>query len=144
MVFRKECFMCPMLWPSLVTACMCPQLTGRERSLTGLQRAVWDGDVARVRAVTAKSQAGLLACDREGRSLLHLAAARGHRDMAELLLKRRLPTDGADGDGNTPLIKVRSRAGGRCGAARMVREWVWYESRGPAYHTVPEGLRTIG
>ena len=80
---------------------------GRERSLSGLQRAVWDGDVERVRAVTAKSTAGLQSRDRAGRSLLHLAAARGHRQMAELLLERRLPLDAADADGNTPLLKVR-------------------------------------
>ena len=67
---------------------------------------MWDGDVARVRAVTSKSQAGLQSKDREGRSLLHLAAARGDREMAELLLERRLPIDGADSEGNTPLIKV--------------------------------------
>ncbi|XP_043221966.1 ankyrin repeat domain-containing protein 50-like [Amphibalanus amphitrite] len=81
-------------------------LVGRERALSGLQRAVWDGDVARVRSLTAKSTAGVQARDREGRSLLHLAAARGHREMVELLLERRLPADAEDGDGNTPLLKA--------------------------------------
>ncbi|XP_043242647.1 SH3 and multiple ankyrin repeat domains protein 1-like [Amphibalanus amphitrite] len=81
-------------------------LVGRERTLSGLQRAVWDGDVARVRSLTAKSTAGVQARDREGRSLLHLAAARGHREMVELLLERRLPVDAEDGDGNTPLLKA--------------------------------------
>ncbi|XP_037074713.1 ankyrin repeat domain-containing protein 26-like [Pollicipes pollicipes] len=81
-------------------------LEGRERSLSGLQRAVWQGDLERVRSLTAKSAAGLQARDREGRTLLHLAAARGHSQMAELLLGRGLSLDASDNQGCTPLLKA--------------------------------------
>lgn len=84
----------------------CRRQSEAGRSLSGLQRAVWDGDLARLRTITDASAVGLLARDAEGHSLLHLAAARGHCQVAELLLSRGLPLEGQDQQGDTPLLKV--------------------------------------
>ncbi|XP_059498926.1 ankyrin repeat domain-containing protein 24-like [Stegostoma tigrinum] len=74
-----------------------------------LQDAVEQGDVGKVRAILKGGTVVASKLDSDGRSLLHLAAARGRTECLEILLSYQLNVEARDGDGCTALhVAVRN------------------------------------
>jgi len=72
---------------------------------TDLFTAVLAGDVAKTTTMLNKG-ADCNTCNEEGASLLMLAAAAGHLDLVEMLIKAGAKVDAADARGWTPLMKA--------------------------------------
>lgn len=82
-------------------------LTGRDKSITKLHKAAWLGTLDKIRPWLKKAtSADLDAVDREGRTPLHLAAARGHAMLLVTLLDHKANPNVCDGEGKTPFLKV--------------------------------------
>jgi tetratricopeptide (TPR) repeat protein len=62
------------------------------------------GDLNRVSALLRDNPSLVLSIDKDGFTPLHLAAAKGHKDVAELLLANNAKVNAADLDGLTPLF----------------------------------------
>ena len=68
-----------------------------------LMSAAWQGQALTVRMRLGLGEVDVNARDRAGRTPLHMAAMRGHREMAEVLLSNGALVNACDGDGWTPL-----------------------------------------
>lgn len=75
-----------------------------DSSFTKLHKACWLGDEDRARAAAKKVDVSFQ--DNESRSPLHLAAARGHMTVVQLLLRSHARVDALDSEGKTPLMKA--------------------------------------
>ncbi|CAN7981972.1 unnamed protein product, partial [Ixodes pacificus] len=75
-----------------------------DSSFTKLHKACWLGNEDRARAAAKKVDVSFQ--DNESRSPLHLAAARGHMTVVQLLLRSHARVDALDSEGKTPLMKA--------------------------------------
>ncbi|KAK6177563.1 hypothetical protein SNE40_015640 [Patella caerulea] len=75
----------------------------REKDLGRLHKAAWTGDINKVRQLAKKDHSPL---DKENRTPLHLACARGHAAVVQELLEWKAKTNLGDNDANTPLMKA--------------------------------------
>ena len=65
--------------------------------------AVWQGQALTVRMRLGLGEVDVNTRDQAGRTPLHMAAIRGHREMVEVLLSKGALVNAVDGDGWTPL-----------------------------------------
>lgn len=79
-------------------------LARTDSSFTKLHKACWLGDEDRARSAAKKVDVSFQ--DNESRSPLHLAAARGHVTIVQLLLRAQARIDALDSEGKTPLMKA--------------------------------------
>ncbi|KAH6929068.1 hypothetical protein HPB50_022543 [Hyalomma asiaticum] len=79
-------------------------LARTDSSFTKLHKACWLGDEDRARSAAKKVDVSFQ--DNESRSPLHLAAARGHVTIVQLLLRAQARVDALDSEGKTPLMKA--------------------------------------
>lgn len=79
-------------------------LARTDSSFTKLHKACWLGDEDRARSAAKKVDVSFQ--DNESRSPLHLAAARGHVTIIQLLLRAQARIDALDSEGKTPLMKA--------------------------------------
>ncbi len=70
---------------------------------SGLLSAAWQGSATAVFVRLGLSGVNINGCDSQGRTALHLAAMRGHTEVARLLLAWGADAECADNDGWTPL-----------------------------------------
>jgi len=78
--------------------------------------------------------------DENGRTPLHLSAAKGHRATAETLLRSGADINGADNSGKTPLDLAETN--GHSGLATFLLSKGGKKSRGPT-GSVPDSARTL-
>ncbi|XP_056001146.1 ankyrin repeat domain-containing protein 26-like isoform X4 [Ostrea edulis] len=75
----------------------------REKDLPKLHKAAWTGDLSKVVQLVKKDTSAL---DKENRTALHLACARGHADIVKVLLEWHAKSNVGDGESKTPLLKA--------------------------------------
>ncbi|MCG8340444.1 MAG: ankyrin repeat domain-containing protein, partial [Cytophagales bacterium] len=73
------------------------------KSKTTLIDAVEKGDFKEVKRLIEQEEADVNVSDSKGKSALHCAAERGHKELAAYLTEQGAAVDTADNDGNTPL-----------------------------------------
>ena len=81
------------------------------KGTSGLLSAAWQGSATAVFARLGLGGVNINGRDNQGRTALHLAAIRGHVEVAKLLLERGADAECTDDDGWTPL---RWAAANRC------------------------------
>ncbi|XP_062605316.1 ankyrin repeat domain-containing protein 7-like, partial [Saccostrea cucullata] len=74
----------------------------REKDLPKLHKAAWTGDLSKVVQLVKKDTSSL---DKENRTALHLACARGHADIVKVLLEWHAKSNIGDSESKTPLLK---------------------------------------
>lgn len=79
-------------------------LSGRDRSMTKLHKAAWQGNLDKVKLHLKKFDINVT--DEYNRTPLHLAAAQGHSHVVCFLLDNKAAADICDSDGMTPFFKV--------------------------------------
>ncbi|XP_062588360.1 uncharacterized protein LOC134250039 isoform X5 [Saccostrea cucullata] len=75
----------------------------REKDLPKLHKAAWTGDLSKVVQLVKKDTSSL---DKENRTALHLACARGHADIVKVLLEWHAKSNIGDSESKTPLLKA--------------------------------------
>ncbi|KAL3853518.1 hypothetical protein ACJMK2_017053 [Sinanodonta woodiana] len=75
----------------------------REKDLPKLHKAVWNGDLAKVKQLAKKDHNAL---DKENRTPLHLAVVKGHANIVQELLEWNAKTNLGDNQAKTPLMKA--------------------------------------
>ncbi|KAK3608359.1 hypothetical protein CHS0354_030820 [Potamilus streckersoni] len=75
----------------------------REKDLPKLHKAVWNGDLAKVKQLARKDPNAL---DKENRTPLHLAVVKGHANIVQELLEWNAKTNVGDNQAKTPLMKA--------------------------------------
>ncbi|XP_062522875.1 trichohyalin-like isoform X2 [Corticium candelabrum] len=81
----------------------------KEKDLSKLHKAAWNGDLARVKQVlnkTGKKGEDINQLDKQNRTALHLACVRGHLDVVAHLLAAKARTNLCDNAGKPPLIRA--------------------------------------
>jgi ankyrin repeat protein len=76
-----------------------------------IHKAVHENNVSKVRKLIKKNPDLVFSKDRDGFTPLHLAAANGYKDMAELLLANKSEVNSRDNAGSTPLHQAASAQG---------------------------------
>jgi uncharacterized protein len=76
---------------------------GTELGNSRLLSAVWQGDAMTVAMRLGLGEVDVNGRDKAGRTALHIAAMRGHVDVAEVLLAKGAQVEARDADGWTPL-----------------------------------------
>ncbi|XP_046398843.1 uncharacterized protein LOC124165454 isoform X5 [Ischnura elegans] len=79
-------------------------LSGKDKSVTKLHKAAWQGNLEKVKAVMKKGDIDIP--DKLNRTALHLAAACGHNNVVHYLLVNNARTDIRDNEGKIPLLKA--------------------------------------
>ncbi|XP_071450382.1 uncharacterized protein [Hetaerina americana] len=79
-------------------------LSGKDKSVTKLHKAAWQGNLDKVKAVMKKGDIDIP--DKLNRTALHLAAACGHNNVVHFLLVNNARTDIRDNEGKVPLLKA--------------------------------------
>lgn len=75
----------------------------REKDLPKLHKAAWTGDLSKVVQLVKKDTSAL---DKENRTALHLACAKGHADIVKVLLEWHAKSNIGDSEAKTPLLKA--------------------------------------
>uniref|UniRef100_K1QP98 Ankyrin repeat domain-containing protein 26 n=1 Tax=Magallana gigas TaxID=29159 RepID=K1QP98_MAGGI len=75
----------------------------REKDLPKLHKAAWTGDLSKVVQLVKKDTSAL---DKENRTALHLACAKGHADIVKVLLEWHAKSNIGDSEAKTPLLKL--------------------------------------
>ncbi|KAL3853514.1 hypothetical protein ACJMK2_017049 [Sinanodonta woodiana] len=75
----------------------------REKDLPKLHKAVWNGDLAKVKQLAKKDHNAL---DKENRTPLHLAVVKGYANIVQELLEWNAATNMEDNHAKTPLMKA--------------------------------------
>lgn len=79
-------------------------LSGRDKSVTKLHKAAWQGNLEKVKLNLKKFDINIV--DEYNRTPLHLAASQGHTNIVRFLLNNRAILDISDNDGMSPFLKV--------------------------------------
>lgn len=79
-------------------------LSGRDKSVTKLHKAAWQGNLEKVKLNLKKFDINIV--DEYNRTPLHLAASQGHTNIVRFLLNNRAIIDISDNDGMSPFLKV--------------------------------------
>lgn len=79
-------------------------LSGRDKSVTKLHKAAWQGNLEKVKLNLKKFDINIV--DEYNRTPLHLAASQGHTNVVRFLLNNRAILDISDNDGMSPFLKV--------------------------------------
>lgn len=79
-------------------------VSGRDKSVTKLHKASWQGNLEKVKLSLKKFDINIV--DEYNRTPLHLAASQGHTSIVRFLLNNRAILDISDSDGMSPFLKV--------------------------------------
>ncbi|KAG8232758.1 hypothetical protein J437_LFUL013003 [Ladona fulva] len=101
-------------------------ISGRDKSVTKLHKAAWQGNLDKVKAVMKKADIDIP--DKFNRTPLHLAAACGHNSVVHFLITNNARMDIRDSEGKTPLLKAAE-----CGQKEVI---VTLLDRGGDLHSV--------
>src|SRR2546425_343290 len=95
---RAAATLLALVWITFASSCRRNDVgTGKIRDAAG------KGDLAKVQALLKQNPDLVFSKDDHGNTPLHLAAVKGHKDIAELLLAKHADVNAKENHGNTPL-----------------------------------------
>ncbi|XP_057297065.1 trichohyalin-like isoform X2 [Hydractinia symbiolongicarpus] len=85
----------------------------KEKDLSKYLKASWTGDLAKLKQIASK-KVNWNECDKEKRSALHLACAKGFEEVVDFLASHGVNVNAKDSEGKTPLSKACESNSTKC------------------------------
>lgn len=85
----------------------------KEKDLSKYLKASWTGDLAKLKQIASK-KVNWNECDKEKRSALHLACAKGFEEVVDFLANHGVNVNAKDSEGKTPLSKACESDSTKC------------------------------